>query len=205
MDNNYHDKQFLMCDDGEEDKILIFATNEFLKILTEGKTVFSNGTFRSVPKIFCQLYTLHGIYLGQMFSLIYVLLPDKRQETCAWMFLLLQDYGSHNNSPFLPKHFQIDFEVAVIDVIKIVFPNTKISGCMFHYSQCDWRKVQDLGLSNAYNNVLNVRDLIKSVAALLFLPIKEIDTAWDLIVSKTEIVSPDSPIANKLSMQREHG
>jgi len=100
-------KQFLMCDDGSDNKILIFATSEFFKILTEVKTAFGDGTFRSVRKIFGQLYTLHGIYLGQMFPLIYVLLPDKRKETYVRMFRLLQDYGSHNNSPFLPKHFQI--------------------------------------------------------------------------------------------------
>jgi hypothetical protein len=190
---------FLIINSGEEDKILVFATIEFFQILTKVKTVFCDGTFRSVPKIFAQLYTFHGVYLGQMFPLIYALLPDKTKETYIRLFRLLQDYGSQNNLQFSPNHFQIDFEVSAIKAINLVYQNARITGCLFHFSQCHWRKVQKLGLTNAYDTDKNVRNLVKRISALPFLPLQDIDNAWEQVINDTRIVESDGPIAKYIS------
>ena len=63
-------KDFLLIDDGQEDKILVFGTLEFLQKLCNCKTIFMDGTFYISPEIFSQMYTLHGFYRGQMMFFI---------------------------------------------------------------------------------------------------------------------------------------
>jgi len=128
-------KQFLMINDGSKDKILVFFTKEFFEMLSNATTVFADGTFKSVPKLFMQLYTLHCSYLGQVMPMVYALLPDKKCGTYVRFFRLLQEFGIENDINFSPKHMQIDFEMSVIKAVKIVFPNIKITGCYFHFSQ----------------------------------------------------------------------
>ena len=69
----------------------------------------------------------------------------------------------------------------MIKPLKLVFPLAEIKGCLFHYSQCIWRKVQNCGLVNAYKNNKDVRDTIKRISALPFLPIDDITDAWIFI------------------------
>ena len=53
---------FLLIDDGSADRILIFAIHEFLRIACQCNCIFMDGTFDTVPEIFCQLYPLHGFF-----------------------------------------------------------------------------------------------------------------------------------------------
>lgn len=76
------------------------------------------------------------------------------------------------------KKIHIDYELAMIKAVKNVFPDSIIQGCLFHYSQCLWRKVQDLGIVSAYNGDSNVRRWIRRFSALPFVPLKTIDDAF---------------------------
>ena len=84
-------QQFLQIDDGREDRIVGFFTDDTLKILCESRIVLMDGTFRVVPDIFSQLYTIHGEFLGQIMPLCYLLLPKKDRETYLRMFTLIQN------------------------------------------------------------------------------------------------------------------
>ena len=42
-----------------------------------------------------------------------------------------------------PRRLTCDFELATINAFKRVFPLIHIAGCLFHYFQSLWRKVQD--------------------------------------------------------------
>lgn len=56
-------ENFLMYDSGvyEEDKrIMIFSTNKHLEFLATCDTVHMDGTFKSCPQLFGQLYVMHG-------------------------------------------------------------------------------------------------------------------------------------------------
>jgi hypothetical protein len=67
-------------------------------------------------------------------------------------------------------HFQTDFERAAIKAINHVFPNASVHGCLFHYTQCIWRRVQEVGLAKQYNQ-RNPRVVEKVVRRLKGLPL----------------------------------
>ncbi|CAG9315619.1 unnamed protein product [Blepharisma stoltei] len=92
--------------------------------------------------------------------------------SCLWMEL------------FSPKAFQIDFEMAVINAIAILFPYAQIRGCFFHFSQCFWRKIQELGLATNYKTDGSaLRSYAKVIQSLALCPLDQIDEAWEIIAS----------------------
>ena len=69
-----------------DDNMLMFSTDANLRHLSNADTWFCDGTFKSCPKLFKQIYTVHAQVDGEMFPLAYTLLPDKKQttyETCS--------------------------------------------------------------------------------------------------------------------------
>ena len=67
-------------------KVPCKAKVKILIIYAESDTMVSNGTFKTVPLIFSQIYTIHGLLNNRSVPLIYVLLPDKCQTT---IFMLI--------------------------------------------------------------------------------------------------------------------
>ena len=60
--------------------------------------------------------------------------------------------------------FMIDFKTAIWQALGRLFPDAVIKGCVFHLSQAVWRKVQNLGLSNAYKERKRVHSFISGVS-----------------------------------------
>ena len=63
----------------------------------------------------------------------------------------------------------VDFDCALWQAVE-VFPNAKIQGCVFHWSQAILQKVLGLGLSTAYNEDDATHKYVKRLMALPFLP-----------------------------------
>lgn len=54
--------QFLLYDSGPgNNRIIIFATEQNLRMLAQSRHWFADGTFKTAPPLFEQLYTIHGI------------------------------------------------------------------------------------------------------------------------------------------------
>ena len=83
-------QDFVLANDGQDDKIVLFGTESSLKLLSEANTYNVDGTFRVTPSIFYQLFTIHIVKHNQSFPLVYALLPNERQ-TYSRAFLLLKD------------------------------------------------------------------------------------------------------------------
>ena len=62
-------------------RYLMFATNKNIEMLKEHPNWFVDGTFKSCPEIFYQIYTVHCLVQGSTFPCIYALLSNKRQDT----------------------------------------------------------------------------------------------------------------------------
>ena len=142
----------LLIDHGSTDRIRGFSTDENMQLLCGSAAIYMDGTFRVVPSLFAQLYTLHAFYKGQMMPLVYFLLPDKSRATYSRMFLLLCDHATSSGLTFRPPMFQLDYEIAAIGAIREAFPAPLIKGCNFHYTQALWRKVQQVGLGSSYKD-----------------------------------------------------
>ena len=94
------------------------------------------------------------------------------------MLALIQQKAAENGLQWKPATFNIDFEMSAIRAIQHHFPDSKIKGCLFHYSQCLWRKVQSLGLASEYNNYPEVKTWVRLAVSLAMVPENCIDDAF---------------------------
>ena len=83
-------KDFLAFDTQPQNRITEYATVDNLRLLCEATDVQCDGTFKTAPKLFHQLYTLH-VTLGtgnntETVPVMYALHPDKRKETYRDLF-----------------------------------------------------------------------------------------------------------------------
>lgn len=180
-------KDFVLLDDGAEDRILAFSEDAVL--LNQGTCFFGDGTFKSCCPLFDQLYTIH-MDVGStnettnVVPVVYALLPDRKQNTYFRLFRLLKD----KMPQFNPQEFHIDFETAAINALTTVFSNVEIKGCNFHFNQAIWRKVQELGLTQLYRGEKEIRDHIKMCAALAHLPPDYIEDGFLHIMETTPTI-----------------
>ena len=141
---------FLLFDDGSANRILGFGSEESIRVLCSASCIFMDGTFRIVPRIFKQLYTLHASFRGKIMPLVYILLPNKEKETYKRMFELISTFASTLGLLYNPPEFRLDFEIAMLKAIEECFPHSEVSGCNFHFVQALYRRVQKYGLQKFY-------------------------------------------------------
>ena len=72
-----------------------------------------------------------------------------------------------------------DFEKAIWGGVRAVFPDVKLSGCSFHWSQAVMRKVQEFGFQTLYMQKGAVHRFIRHLLALPFLPAEHITTSFN--------------------------
>ncbi|EFP06123.1 hypothetical protein CRE_05849 [Caenorhabditis remanei] len=129
--------RFLLFDEEVNGKRMIaFASDEGLEILSNGNVCFVDGTFDSAPKSFTQLFSIHFCFRYQRMSFapcFFCLLPDKTLTTYTSMLTLLKNRPELTN--WAPGMIICDFETAIHSAFKDKFPNVVISGCMFHLVQ----------------------------------------------------------------------
>ena len=74
-------------------------------------------------------------------------------------------------------------------------PGTGLLGCTFHYSQAIYRNIQQKGLQQAYQEVEIVRQVLRQIMALGFLPAREIKKAYEDIIKPQLKDVPAKPVA----------
>ena len=145
-------QDFVLANDGQDDKIVLFGTESSLKLLSEANTYYVDWTFRVTPSISYQLFTIHIVKHNQSFPLVYALLPNKQRQTYSHVFLLLKDAALSLGITLNPDTLMSDFELALIQATVLNFPNASQKGCYYHFKQAIWRKVQSLGLVEEYKS-----------------------------------------------------
>ena len=166
--------------------LLIFSTNSNLQRLSECNTIYVDGTFKTCPKLYAQVYTIHGLYHGWIIPLVYALLTDKTSATYYKFFNRVREAMAGLRLVFNPSKIMSDFESGLIETVKLVFPSVNHLGCHFHFAQSIWRKVQDLGLVVDYKENAVIRAFIQRCIALAFIPLAEVeDMFMDMEISLT--------------------
>lgn len=105
----------------------------------------------------------------------YAFLPNKSEEAYAELFQALCDkctelFGFDANT----QAMLMDFEKATMNAVTQVFGNIRLHGCFFHLCQSTWRKVQSLGLVQAYETDADVKLFCGMLDGLAFLPTDEV-------------------------------
>ena len=133
-DKQVRSKVYWKCQHFAE--MLVFSTENNLTVLASCKHYFMDGTFKTMPVIFDQLYTIHGMKNGYVIPLVYALLPNKRQETYSNFLRTVKTIA-----PTLDvESVNTDFEPAIVKAIKEELPSSNHYGCFLHLCQCVYRK-----------------------------------------------------------------
>ena len=175
---------FLMFDSGaSDDRILIFSTARNLQVLSTCRHLYADGTFKTVPSIFEQLYTVHGVKNGLTIPLIYALLPNKREQTYIEVWKEIKVLAPN----LAIDSILIDFEPGMINAIKKEFPQSANYGCFFHFCQCIYRKLCACGLKSLYDTDAEFALNIRMLSALAFLPPNRVVEGFNLLIDENII------------------
>lgn len=109
--------EFLLHDSGKEDtdRILVFGTANNIQILRSSTRWFVDGTFKTAPKLFYQMYTIHGLIGNETYPLVYALLPSKKKKTYIRLLRILKGLEVDLN----PGYVTMDYEKAVIKAFAV--------------------------------------------------------------------------------------
>ena len=133
--------------------VLCFSTESDLRNLASCNIVYVDGTFKSTPRPYKQIFTVHDMYLGHCAHLVTCLLTGKpiahyTVVLSANKERILQITGVE----WQPTEFFCDFEQAIIASVEDEFPLAGIDGYYFHFTNNLWKEARDLGLSIPYIN-----------------------------------------------------
>ncbi|CAG8573554.1 10071_t:CDS:2, partial [Gigaspora margarita] len=152
------------------EKIMIFCTSNNLLYLEEANFWLMDGTFKTVPTLFRQLYTIHAPVRGknnfQVFPLVYILMTNQLEESYKFAFQELLDLSEKADYNLSPPVIITDFEQLVINAVRFRFPN------FIH-------KAEGLAIEYGSNEAFSFK--LRHLAALAFLPPLEIPAAFNTI------------------------
>ncbi|KAF0740957.1 Uncharacterized protein FWK35_00022923 [Aphis craccivora] len=104
-----------------KERIILFATDDNLKILTEAKTWYCDGNFNLSPKYFLQLYVIRVQKNDSYVTAVYYFLECKTMSIYEEMFeLILTKCAEYELFPD-PTYLNVDFEKAVISAAQTIF------------------------------------------------------------------------------------
>ena len=171
---------FLLHDSGvgDEERILIFGTERTVNLLHAADHWYMDGTFKIVPELFFQLYTIHGsTNAGFIVPCLFVLLPNKTGGTYDRLFDLVKNLRPNME----PVTVMMDFEKAPMNSAEAAFPRAAITGCFYHLSQSVYRKIQSEGLQNTYTTDEAFALHAQMIPALAFVPVNDVITAFEAL------------------------
>lgn len=165
-------------------RVIIFSTRRNMTFLGRSQTIFVDGTFKSTPNIFLQLYTIHGVVLNNVFPLVYMLSSRKTEDTYTTLYQQLKIYAQHHGINLNFQHVMTDFESANINALRREFPNVSIHGCLFHFGQSLWRQIVNRGLRASFLDVVDtdIREQLLELMALSFVPLDDVAPVFDMLM-----------------------
>jgi hypothetical protein len=104
------------------ERIIIFCSDWGLEMLCKASRIHSDGTFKTSPMFFYQLYIIHSWYKQTMFPCAYVLMTTKTEESYKRVLDELKSAALSLGHDFHPSAILTDFEAAAINAYKYHFP-----------------------------------------------------------------------------------
>jgi hypothetical protein len=185
--------KFLQFDSGNaDDRILIFATIDNLDRLASCNHWYADGTFKSTPPLFAQVYAIHGLKYNKVIPSVFALLPNKTEATYDRLLAALKSLRPSLN----PETVMTDFEMAFINAFRQNFPTSKQRGCFFHLSQCIWRCCQShRKILEEYKSSPDFALQVRMLLALSFVPPSEVinyfeELVENIILDNSEVLRP---------------
>ena len=168
-------QQVLAYDNGRPDRILLFGTDEGFRFLSNSQDWFLEGTFKSSPVQFMELYTVHGLTNHRNIVGVYALLPNKRRATYVEMLTEVQRLTLNA----MPHSLMTDFESSMLSGLNQIYLGIPQVGCLFQLAKNVFKRVQHIGLQQNYLTDPLFRGNIRMIPALSFIPVYDVILAFD--------------------------
>ena len=152
--------------------VTVFTTTELLKTMQKCTCLFIDGTFRTAPRPYMQLVTVHGLHNGFVIPLVFCLATGKTIGHYRQIIQHLKnEVRRRSHARLHPRRVVCDFEQSLLIAIQTELPTTRVSGCFFHFTQRLWRRLQELGLAAHYRRDRRLKRFVRKVMAIAFLPV----------------------------------
>lgn len=181
----FGDESLLLYDYISEDKtkrISIFTKDSLFEHFCRANLIVSDGTFKTCPFPYKQLFIIHGNIPGYddyfTYPLIWILMSGKEEELYVHAFNALREYAINMNLVFNAQYSLCDFEAAIRNSIQLVFPGIINKACFMHYRQIVIAKLKKMKLISKYQKDPNFAYEINLVVALAFFPPDEIEALF---------------------------
>jgi len=173
-------RDMLLFDSGPgEHRMIIFGRQELLNAFGRSSFWIADGTFKVVPSLFFQMYTIHFQFTeGITPAALYCLLPNKTRLTYDAILREVQNLIPQAQ----PETILTDFETAAMSAFRQCYPQAHVRGCYFHLCQSVMRKVQEVGLKAQYEVDSELRGFVRSLSAISHVPINDVPDAFDTLV-----------------------
>ena len=162
-----------VVDAGDNGAALFFATNAQLEMLSSATQLYFDATFKVVPTIYYQLFTLFVPFADFAFPVCYALMSRKTTELYVKVFQKVQQLVPQ----FAPTCAMADFEEASVAGFQHVYPDAGVARCWFHYAQAIIKRTNKIGLKEAYGSDDDVQYVVQCLISLPLLPAEEIVAA----------------------------
>lgn len=160
--------------------LILFSDN--IVRLASAKVWMLDGTFGTAPQGFKQMYSvLACVGTGEsarFLPLVYFLLQSKSEETYTEALQMLNDVAAEKNTELEPDMIITDYEMAAINAVEVVFPESQAQGCFFHLCQNFYKRIQSYGLVSLYLKNREIYMAFKKTEALAFLPPNTVPAAF---------------------------
>ena len=127
---------------------------------------YADGTFKVSPKLFFQLYTIHGQQRVSIFPCVFGLLPNKTPATYTRFFRKV--FGQINET--VVKDILADFERGVINATRNANQDIEVEGYFYFLCSNVWKRMRHLGLQQRYNDGQEFSLHLRMLCALASLP-----------------------------------
>jgi len=94
---------------------------------------------------FTTIYYIIWLFWWPLYTFSFLFIKSKNSKIYICCFKLIVDLCIHDNYLFEPKYVVIDFENAIHNACKSIWPDMKMYGCCFHLLQSWYGYVQTVG------------------------------------------------------------
>ena len=131
---------------------MIFGSVRMLDSLKESTDMQYDTTFKVVPKLFFQLFTIFVSINRHVLPALHILMTNKSEKLYNAVITTVQQLLPTFNPSFAIG----DFELAPKNSFTKVFPHITIIGCWFHYTKAIYDKSKRMDYQNYIREIKNL-------------------------------------------------
>lgn len=173
--------------ESNEHSFCVFASDDIVKAINEHVTqdtrrYYMDATFKICPLgIFKQLLIMYVLFMGQIVPFCFVLM-DRKTELA---YIDIYKYIHENIINLNGKAFMTDYEKAMRNGLKKLFPNAEMNACWFHFTQAVKKHVKKFpALVKLIQSNSEAAKIYYKLQAIPLLPKDQIISAFFMLKSQ---------------------